>query len=80
MELGRLWLVPLAAALVVAGTVTVMVLRQRYEVPAGYVACPRPDPTYGLGKEGDDCPAPGRFTPKEDIVFLVKLHLGRRWT
>ncbi len=73
----RLRLLPLAVALLAVVTVTVLVSvltvdiddLGRPEAPAGYVACPRPDPTYGLNKGDGDCPTPGRFTPKEDIVY-----------
>ena len=79
MDLGRLWRVLLAAALVVAVIVWVVtvtvnvlgvyVLRGQPEVPAGYVTCERPDPVYGVGKAGPDCPAPGPDTPEGDILY-----------
>ena len=78
----RLRLVLLAATLLVAMTVSVLVLGLSFvgqteqpewaaglrELPAGYVACDV-DPVYGMGKADYDCHAPGPDTPQENILY-----------
>ncbi len=68
MDLGWLWRLLLAAALVGAVTVWVVTVTVNLlpELPAGYVAC---NTTQGIGKAGDGCIGPHSSTPERNIVY-----------